>query len=100
MKSALGNEDKKVFLSKENFELIAKSAFNVADKDNNGTIDVNELGNCMKDVAKGFDLSLPEQEKIMKKFDSLDLDKNGTIDFEEFKIYVMDIIYSIINGEE
>ena len=54
----------------------------------------------VKDVAKGFNLGLPEQEKILKQFNTLDLDKNGEIDFEEFKFYVMDIIYKIMNGEE
>ena len=93
-------DNKKLYLSKENFESIARDAFNVADKDNNGVIDINELGKCMKDVAKGFNLGLPEQEKILKQFNTLDLDKNGEIDFEEFKFYVMDIIYKIMNGEE
>ena len=75
-----------------NINLIAKYAFKVADKDSNGVIDIDEFGECMKNVSESFGLNFPEKEKIKLEFDRLDEDKNGIIDFEEFKKFVKEII--------
>ena len=82
-----------IVLSKpNNLNLIAKDAFEIADKDSNGFIDIDEFGECMKNVSESFGLNFPEKEKIESEFDRLDGDKNGIIDFEEFKIFVKEII--------
>ena len=75
-----------------NLNLIAKDAFQVADKDSNGYIDLEEFELCMKNVSESFGLKQPKKEKVEYEFERLDVDKNGTIDFDEFKNYVKEII--------
>ena len=75
-----------------NINLIAKDAFEVADKDNNGYIDLEEFGLCMKNVSESFGLKAPEKENVESEFKRFDINKNGNIDFEEFKKFVKEII--------
>ena len=75
-----------------NLNSIVEDAFTVADKDSNGSIDLEEFGICMKNVSESFGLSNPDKKKIKSEFERLDLDNNGTIDFEEFKRFVKEII--------
>ena len=75
-----------------NLNLIAKDAFQVADKDSNGYIDLEEFELCMKNVSESFGLKQPKKEKVEYEFERLDVDKNGTTDFDEFKNYVKEII--------
>ena len=75
-----------------NLNSIVEDAFAVADKNNNGSIDLEEFEICMKNVSDSFGLSTPDKKNIESEFERLDLDKNGTIDFEEFKRFVKEII--------
>ena len=75
-----------------NINLIAQNAFEVADKDSNGYIDLEEFEQCMKNVSESFGFMSPKKENVESEFERLDIDKNGTIDFEEFKRYVKEII--------
>ena len=86
----------KVLSKPNNLNLIAKDAFKVADKDNNGYIDKEEFELCMKNVSESFGLIYPKKEKVESEFERLDADKNGTIDFDEFKNYVIEIINLMI----
>ena len=79
-----------------NINLIAKEAFEVADRDSNGFIDIDEFGECMKNVSESFGLNIPEKENIQSEFDRLDEDKNGIIDFQEFKQFVKEIINKMV----
>ena len=71
---------------------IAKDAFEVADKDSNGYIDLEEFGLCMKNVSESFGLKVPDRKNVESEFKRLDIDKNGNIDFEEFNKFVKEII--------
>ena len=82
----------KVLSNPDNLNLIAKDAFEFADKDSNGYIDKEEFESCMKDVSESFGLIYPKKEKVDSEFERLDADKSGTIDFYEFKNYVKEII--------
>ena len=79
-----------------NINLIAKEAFEVADKDRNGYIDLDEFGICLKNVSESFGLNIPNKKNVIEEFERLDLNKNGTIDFEEFKNFVKEIINQIL----
>ena len=79
-----------------NLNLIAKDAFEVADKDNNGYLDLEEFVLCIKNVSESFGLNIPEKENVESEFIRLDTDKNGNIDFEEFKKFVKEIINRIL----
>ncbi|MCJ1454382.1 Calmodulin [Mycoblastus sanguinarius] len=56
-----------------------RAAFNVFDRDGNGTINKEELVQIMKSIGEGF--TDEEIEEMMKEADK---DGNGTIDYDEF----------------
>ena len=56
-----------------------KEAFRVVDKDNNGLINLKELGTAM--LALGFELNDIELEDLMKEYDK---DGNDSLDLTEF----------------
>ena len=75
--------------------LIAKEAFDVADKDSNGYIDKKEFEICVKNVSDFFgNINLINEKE--NEFERLDKDKNGIIDFLEFKEYVKEIVEQIL----
>ena len=78
------------------FDPIAKQSFDAADKNKNGTIDKQELYQCMKDVASGLEMSSPDKKALEKLFFQLDIDHNGILDYNEFKVYVKDNMNKII----
>lgn len=80
------------------FDPIAKQSFDAADKNKNGTVDKNELYQCMKDVADGLGAPLPHKDEVEKMFKKLDIDQNGTLDFNEFKIFVKDNMIKILEN--
>ena len=56
-----------------------KEAFQIFDKDGDGSITTNELGNVMRAFGQN-----PSEEEINLMIKEVDKDKNGTIDFREF----------------
>ena len=80
------------------FDPIAKQSFDAADKNKNGTIDKQELYQCMKDVADGLGAPLPKREEVENMFKTLDIDRSGTLDFNEFKSFVKDNMIKIIKN--
>ncbi len=74
---------------------IAKDAFNFADKDSNGYIDMEEFELCIKNVSEFF--TLEPIKNVKNEFERLDTDKNGVIDFDEFKKFVKEIVEQILS---
>jgi Ca2+-binding EF-hand superfamily protein len=69
-----------------NFEETARNAFNKADINKDGSIDVKELHTLMKDIAKEFSYQQEVTEEDAKNaLTELDLNKNGLLEFNEFK---------------
>ena len=62
-------------IKKSDTDAELRAAFNVFDKDGNGTINKEELIQVMKSIGEGF--SEEEIEEMMKEADK---DGNGTID--------------------
>ncbi|KIL66567.1 hypothetical protein M378DRAFT_368565 [Amanita muscaria Koide BX008] len=56
-----------------------RDAFSLFDKDGDGTITINELGEVMGSL--GLDSTEDERRSMMEEVDT---DRNGTIDFTEF----------------
>ncbi|CAO3614746.1 unnamed protein product [Cunninghamella echinulata] len=56
-----------------------KDAFQLFDKDNNGYIDVSELGAVMKSLQMN-----PTEAELKDMINEADADGNGTMDFNEF----------------
>jgi Ca2+-binding EF-hand superfamily protein len=69
-----------------NFEDSAKAAFGKADVNKDGSIDVKELHNLMKDIAKEFNYNQEVTEEDAKvALAELDLNKNGLLEYSEFR---------------
>lgn len=56
-----------------------KEAFQIFDKDGDGSITTKELGTVMRSLGQN-----PSDEEVRKMIDEVDEDKSGTIDFKEF----------------
>lgn len=59
---------------------VYKKAFDILDKDKNGTISTSELGAAMRSIGLN-----PNQRELKEMVQSVDADKSGTLDFDEFK---------------
>ncbi len=79
------------------FDEIAKNIFEAADKNKNGTIEKSELKSCLELVAGELGFPRPSFQQIDSIFNQLDLDKNGKIDFNEFQIYVKQVLEKAIS---
>lgn len=56
-----------------------REAFNLYDKDGDGTITISELGCIMRSLGQ-----TPSDAELQDLIDEIDTDKSGTIDFTEF----------------
>ena len=56
-----------------------REAFNLFDKNGDGTITVKELGTVMRQLGQN-----PTNEELGDMINEVDIDGNGTLDFEEF----------------
>ena len=65
------------------FNKVVDSTFRKYDADENGIIDLTELGNFLKTIHEEFGRAPPKDEEIKRLFDETDLDQNGTIEKEE-----------------
>ena len=75
---------------------VAKGAFDEVDTDRSGKIDKSELDKLIEIICKDMGAVPPSHEECMEVFNQLDIDKSGKIDFKEFKVFVKDILESML----
>ena len=63
-----------------------KEAFNMFDKDGDGTIDIKELGTCMRSLGQD-----PSELELQNMISEVDDDRSGTINFSEF-LHMMGVV--------
>lgn len=78
--------------NEKKFIQVTKTAFEIVDEDKSGSIDMEELGTVMKIIAKDFGSELPTKTEIQEVMKCLDIDKNGTVEFEEFKLFIKEVL--------
>ncbi|KAL3846943.1 hypothetical protein ACJMK2_017883 [Sinanodonta woodiana] len=71
-----------------------KEAFNMYDKDGDGTITTKELGTVMRFMGQN-----PTEAELISMIADVDVDGNGRIDFNEF-VTMMVANIKDLNGEE
>jgi len=89
-------EIRELLTDSEKFIEFAKTAFHAVDADENGSIDIEELEEMMKDIASDLDISAPTKHEVMEVMENIDEDQSGTIDFEEFKVFLREIFESVL----
>ncbi len=79
---------------------IAQQAFNIVDSDKNGYVSYEELGECMKAVARKLGTPEPSDDQILQAVGALDTNKDGNISLEEFSVLVEGLLSAIIDLKE
>lgn len=84
----------KEYLEDENLTYLARSIFQVIDKDNSGQISSEELRVAMKKYSIGSTGLFLDDKEIEKTILLLDQDCSGLIDFDEFKDFIRVVLTS------
>ena len=61
-----------IFSMKDNIKLLAALAYDAVDKDMNGSLDLNELGEVLRKVADDLNLHIPTDNDIIAVLGELD----------------------------
>ena len=91
LKSILENEHK--------FKNFTTSTFNMADTDNSGQINSEELYTILYKISTDIGANPPSKEDAKEIVVHLDTDRSGTISLEEFKTLIKDILKTMTADE-
>jgi Ca2+-binding EF-hand superfamily protein len=91
LKSILENEHK--------FNNFTTSTFNMADTDNSGQINSEELYTILYKISTDIGANPPSKEDAKEIVVHLDTDRSGTISLEEFKTLIKDILKTMTADE-
>ena len=90
---------RQVLQNEENFNQVAKVAFDTTDTDGSGLIEKQELAIAMKQIAEDIGISAPSKEEVQEVFEVFDIDQSGKLDFNEFKRFVRNILETMISEQ-
>ena len=68
------------------------------DSDGSGTVDRQELGNIMRQVAFDVGDDEPSEEDVNDVLKEFDKDKDGKINFDEFREIIIRVLRNILNS--
>ena len=91
LQSLLQNEHK--------FNKFTSTAFKMADKDNSGLINSEELYNILYTISTDIGANPPSKEDAKEIVVHLDTDRSGTISLDEFKALIKDILKTMTADE-
>ena len=91
LQSLLQNEHK--------FNKFTSTAFKMADKDNSGLINSEELYNILYTISTDIGANPPSKEDAKEIVVHLDTDRSGTISLDEFKTLIKDILKTMTADE-
>ena len=83
---------RKILEDEKKLDSIARFAFSQVDKDNSGSITIDELGDIMRSIADDFGIEEPSLKDVQDVFNLLDNNKSGSITFDEFKPLILRIL--------
>ena len=73
-------------------------AMRTVDSDGSGTVDRQELGNIMRQVAFDVGDDEPSEEDVNDVLKEFDKDKDGKINFDEFREIIIRVLRNILNS--
>ena len=91
LQSLLQNEHK--------FNKFTSTAFKMADKDNSGLINSEELYNILYTISTDIGANPPSKEDAKEIVVHLDTDRSGKISLDEFKTLIKDILKTMTADE-
>ena len=77
---------------------LVQVAMRTVDTDGSGTVEKEELGNIMRQVALDVGDDDPSQQDVDEVFAEFDKDQDGKINFEEFKEIIIRVLKNILSS--
>ena len=87
---------KKILEDEEKLNQIVKVGFDNVDTEKTGEIKKEQLESMMNQIFTDLLNELPSKKEVDEVFNYLDKNKKGSLNFDDFKIFVKDIIKSMI----
>ena len=88
----MSNPLKDIMADEQQFNEIARSAFDNADTDKSGQIDAQEFAVVMNQISIDMGQEPPTKDGIALALSKFDTDKSGKLDFNEFKVLVKEVL--------
>ena len=88
-----------IFSMKDNIKLLAALAYDAVDKDMNGSLDLNELGEVLRKVAEDLNLHIPTDNDIIAVLGELDQDNDQEVSKEEFESLIVKVLQRMAESE-
>eukprot|EP00825_Cyclidium_porcatum_P007961 TRINITY_DN1399_c0_g1_i3.p1 TRINITY_DN1399_c0_g1~~TRINITY_DN1399_c0_g1_i3.p1 ORF type:complete len:102 (+),score=35.93 TRINITY_DN1399_c0_g1_i3:235-540(+) len=91
---------KDILNDKEKLKQITKTAFDAVDNDGSGFLELNELENVMKTVAKDVGASEPTTEEVKEIMKELDTNGDQKISLEEFQVLIEQVLEMMVQTQD
>ncbi len=91
----MGGEIKAILNDETKFNEVARAGFDSTDTDKSGQIGVAELRAAMEQISAELGLDGPSQDEVNQVFQALDTDKSGKISFDEFKVFIRNLLMTM-----
>jgi len=83
----------------EKLHAVTKAAFDSVDADKSGFLEINELEEVMKSVAKDIGIDSPSQNEVKDVLSELDTNNDGKLSLEEFKTLIVQVLTMMAQNE-
>lgn len=74
---------------------LAKMAFDGSDTDHSGYIEIAEMKEIIVTMSKEMGIEPPSDTDIQSVITHLDKNKNDRLEFDEFKVFIVDLLQSV-----
>ena len=87
-----------ILFNPSQLDKLVQVAMRTVDADGSGSVDKQELGNIMRQVALDVGDDIPNNEDIDEVFKEFDKDQDQKINFDEFKEIIVRVLKNILNN--
>ena len=87
-----------ILFNPSQLDKLVQVAMRTVDADGSGSVDKQELGNIMRQVALDVGDDIPNNEDIDEVFKEFDNDQDQKINFDEFKEIIVRVLKNILNN--
>ena len=99
LKSAVLDTMKSILSMEENIKQISDMAFDAVDKDGNGNLDLEELGDILKETARDLGLKQPTENENAAVLAVLDQDDDHVVSKPEFEFLIRRVLEKMAKSE-